>query len=107
MSSFHLVVLGTLVVLGGILLLARVRFRTAPSTSPARDRLRHAHTMAGTRWLAVGAIALFFGATRGGEPAYFVGFWEDVFLHVGVVAGCWIATASRADRLGRPADSAS
>jgi hypothetical protein len=105
MNSFHLLLLGTLAMLGGVALIIQARWRSMKLEISMRERHQHPHTMAGTRWLVVGALALLLGVTHGGEPAYFVGFWEDVLLHVGIIAGCWVATAARADTFGRRADS--
>jgi hypothetical protein len=113
-SGFDLVVLGVLVSVGGGLFLAG-RYRRGPARSEAapaaakdsdpiavRDGIiRHAEVMAGVRWLTIGLLALFLGATRGGESAYLVGFWSDILLHVAVLSLCWLATLVRVKRQSR------
>ncbi|WP_447975155.1 hypothetical protein [Nitrospira sp. Kam-Ns4a] len=114
MSGFDLIVLGTLVSLGGGLLFARrywVRaFPAMPGPLSARECdplivrdgiIRHSEAMAGVRWLTIGVLALGVGATREGEPWYLVGFWSDILLHVTVLSGCWFATLARAKRQSR------
>lgn len=109
-SGFHLLVLGVLVSLGGLLLLAKRRWRPAPagdgalcgrSTALREETIRHSEAMAGTRWLTIGGLALAIGLARGGETSYFVGFWEDIFLHVGVLSISWVATVARAKGVSR------
>lgn len=108
-SGFHLLVLGVLVSLGGLLLLAKRRWRPAPaagalcgrSLAVREETIRHSETMAGTRWLTIGALALAIGLARGGETSYFVGFWEDIVLHVGVLSVSWVATVARANGTSR------
>ena len=56
---------------------------------------RRAESTAGVRWLAVGALTLLIGSTRGAESGYIFGFWTDVFFHVGLLLICWLATLYR------------
>ena len=123
MSTFDLILLGSLISLGGIGFLVRGYWR--PSTGSRletaaigrreagegidSDRQR-AEAMAGVRWLTVGALALFIGHTRGAESGYLFNLWTDVFFHVGLLSVCWAATAFRLKHAGfkatiRPAPS--
>lgn len=116
MSPFHLTVLGILALIGGALLIAKAYWRpsfkdemvkhTIEGSRPLLIRyeiLRHSHTVAGVRWLVIGAVALFFGMTRRGETFYFVDPWTDVFLHVAVLSFSWVATIARAKGMSRRA----
>lgn len=113
-SGFHLLLLGTLVSVGGALLLAKRHWRRpASSVGPLppglpgnpftirHDIIRHSETMAGVRWLTIGGLALLFGLARKGEVAYFIGFWTDILLHVAVLSGVWVATVARTKEASR------
>lgn len=111
MSMFDLILLGSLISLGGIGFLIRGYWR--PSIGAQRETAsvgrsgadegldtdqQRAETMAGVRWLTVGALALFIGYTRGAESGYLFNLWTDVFFHVGLLSVCWAATAVRLKR---------
>lgn len=115
-SAFDLFVLGTLVSLGGMLFLAKAYWRPSvpegmaeiPPGGPnpvllRREFLRHSHTTAGVRWLTIGTIAFFLGATRGNETGYFFGPWTDIFLHGAVLSLSWLVTAARTNGRSREA----
>lgn len=107
MSTYDLLLLGCLISLGGIGFLFR-GYRQCLITSRCiisagmQNRTeeihadhRSAETMAGVRWLTVGALILFIGSTRGADSGYIFGLWTDVLFHVGLLSICWFATLYR------------
>lgn len=116
LSTFDLILLGTLVSVGGLAFLHRrerapidwkwLNARSSPhlEVSPEdRDKLDRAATLAGTRWLTVGVLTFLLGYTQGADEGYLLGPWSDVLFHVIFVAGCWAMTAYG---IGRKVDAA-
>lgn len=115
-STFDLVLLGSLISLGGLVLLFRA-YRSQSLGSPMQmastglkssgdilHETRHrAETMAGVRWLTVGALALFIGYTRGADSGYLFDFWSDLAFHAALLSGCWAATVFRIKRVNKGA----
>jgi hypothetical protein len=103
LSAFDLIVLGTLVLTGGGLLIAKGRrphratgLHLAPLSSEMQQEIyQHLHTVAGVRWLTVGSVALVLGITRGEEASYFFGPFIDAALHTVVLSLSWVATSVR------------
>jgi hypothetical protein len=115
-GAFDLLVLGTLVSVGGAAFIAKAYWRTPLSETVKRTPVaqanpvlirhqihQHLHALAGVRWLAVGAVALFLGVTRGEEAAYFFGPWADVLVHAAVLSLSWVATVARTRGMSRKA----
>ena len=118
-SAFDLILLGSLVSLGGLLFLFRT-YRSRSTGSPLHivstamqgsagnlhERRERAETMAGVRWLTVGALALFVGYTRGSDSGYLFDFWSDLAFHTALLSGCWAATVFRINRASGSATAA-
>ena len=105
-STFDLTLLGSLVLFGGLVFLQQRKWphfgkiwlggrhsSHAESTRERRERLERSTSLAGTRWLTVGALTLFLAYVHGGEEGYLLGPWSDVLFHVLFVSGCWGMTA--------------
>jgi hypothetical protein len=115
-STFDLILLGSLISLGGLVFLFRA-YRSQSLGSPIQmastamkssgdgfHEARHrAETMAGVRWLTVGALALFIGYTRGADSGYLFDFWSDLAFHTALLSGCWAATVFRIKRVNKNA----
>jgi hypothetical protein len=115
-SAFDLFLLGTLVSLGGLMFLFRA-YRSQSTRLPIQiaanaiktgaDGLheirQRAETMAGVRWLTVGALALFVGYTRGSDSGYLFDLWSDLAFHTALLSCCWAATVFRIKRVSRNA----
>jgi hypothetical protein len=108
LSTFDLTLLGSLVSAGGLAFLGQAQWphlgwrscnerRSANlvSTFESRDRLERSTTIAGSRWLTVGALTLFVAYAHGAEEGYLFNPWGDVLFHVIFVSTCWGATAFR------------
>jgi len=118
-SAFDLILLGSLVSLGGFMFLFRT-YRSRSTGSPLHiastgmqnsagdlhERRQRAETMAGVRWLTVGALALFVGYTRGSDSGYLFDFWSDLAFHTALLSGCWAATVFRINRASGNATAA-
>ncbi len=105
-STYDLVLLGSLISLGGVGFLFRgyrsssIAWRrggdsNGKSSEDRQDNRGRAESVAGVRWLTVGALTLFIGYTRGAESGYLFGPWTDILFHVGLLSVCWAATVSR------------
>ena len=110
-STFDLTLMGSLVSAGGLVFLQQAKrphlghlgwkwlngrpSHHSGSTSESRNRLERSVTIAGTRWLTLGALTLFLAYVHGAEEGYLFGPWSDVIFHVTFVAGCWAMTAFR------------
>ncbi|HEX2056448.1 MAG TPA: hypothetical protein VHF07_08135, partial [Nitrospiraceae bacterium] len=107
-STFDLILLGSLISLGGLMFLLRAYWPQSISTPSAPSSAvittsnmegleirRRAEATAGVRWLTVGALALFLGATRGSDAGYLFDFWSDLAFHTALLSGCWAATSFR------------
>jgi hypothetical protein len=105
-STFNLILLGSLVSAGGLVFLRQAKrphlgwrwldgrqAHHSGSTPESRERLERSVTIAGTRWLTVGALTLFLAYAHGSEEGYLIGSWSDVMFHVTFVASCWGITA--------------
>jgi hypothetical protein len=101
-----LILLGSLVSAGGLVFLRQRKrppvgwkwlnprqFPESEVRPEDRDNLERAATLAGTRWLTVGALTLFLAYVHGADEGYLLGPWSDVLFHVIFVAGCWGMTA--------------
>jgi hypothetical protein len=109
-STFDLVLIGSLVSLGGLIFLFRA-YRFRPGTPPEIPTVmksrtpgpaeihQRAEAMAGVRWLTIGALAIFIGYTRGSSSGYLFDFWSDLLFHTALLSGCWAATAFRIKRV--------
>lgn len=107
-STFDLTLLGSLVSAGGLVFLRlgkrphlgprwlnRRQADHGRSTPESRDKLGQWAAIAGTRWLTVGTLTLFFAYAHGAEEGYLFGPWSDVMFHILFVSACWGATAWR------------
>ncbi len=116
-SSFDLILLGSLVSAGGLAFLFLAKWphlgptwfngRRPDHQSPsARDydkQLEHSVTTTGARWLTVGALTLLLAYSHGAEEGYLFGPWSDVLFHIIFFSSCWAATAFRIRRAaGQP-----
>lgn len=110
-STFDLILIGSLISLGGLIFLFRA-YRLRPTGSseistPLDGRSQglptihqRAEAMAGVRWLTIGGLALFVGYTRGSSSGYLFDFWSDLLFHTTLLSGCWAAAAFRIKRTG-------
>jgi hypothetical protein len=108
LSTFDLTLLGSLVSAGGLAFLGQAKWphhgwrgfherqsANRESNSESRERLKRSTTIAGARWLTVGALTLFVAHTHGAEEGYLFGPWGDVLFHVIFVSTSWRTTAIR------------
>lgn len=103
-STFDLTLMGSLVSAGGLLFLRRGKWPhprwswldgRQSGNQESRDRWERSATMAGARWLTLGALTLFVGCTHGAEEGYLFGPWSDVTFHIVFVSAAWGMTAYR------------
>ena len=106
-STFDLTLLGSLVSAGGLVFLRqrewphlrlhrfRIQKQLVDLTAETRDHLERSTTLAGARWLTVGALTLFIAYLHGSEEGYLFGPWADVLFHLVFVSSCWATTAFR------------
>ena len=95
-STFDLTLLGILVSVGGIVFLRQGKWPNLRlHWLTGRETHERSATMAGARWLTLGALTLFLAYFHGAEEGYLFGPWSDVMFHVIFVAGCWGMTAFR------------
>lgn len=107
-STFDLILLGSLVSVGGLVFLQQAKWphlgwrwlsrrqsTHSGSTPESRARLERSTTTAGARWLTLGALTLFLAYAHGAEEGYLFGPWSDVTFHVIFVSTCWGMTAFR------------
>jgi hypothetical protein len=108
LSTFDLTLLGSLVTAGGLAFLGQAKWphlgwrvfylrqsASRESASGSRERLERSTTIAGARWLTVGALTLFVAYAHGAEEGYLFGPWGDVLFHVIFASSCWGTTAFR------------
>jgi hypothetical protein len=100
-SAFDLMLLGSLVSIGGVALLCQGKCADA-DVGPAaaltgRGLEDHARliALAGARWLTVGVLTLFIAYAHGAEDGYLFGPWTDVMFHLLFVSTCWATTVYR------------
>lgn len=104
-STFDLILLGSLVSAGGLLFLRQGKWphlgwswlygrqpAHSGSTPESRDRWERSTAMAGARWLTLGALTLFLAYAHG-EEGYLFGPWGDVMFHIVFVSAAWGMTA--------------
>ncbi len=106
-STFDLMLLGSLVSAGGLLFLrhgkrsylnwSSLGMAKRPCELSAESRQQHARStaLAAARWLTVGLLTLFIAYVHGAEEGYLFGPWSDVLFHVVFVSTCWATTAFR------------
>ena len=104
MSTFDLILLGSLISLGGISFLFRAYWgpsiRARTRVTKRHEGAHRAEVLAAGRWLTIGALAFFIGYTRGADTGYLIGLWSDVIFHAVLLSGCWAATVFRINRAG-------
>ena len=111
-NTFDLILIGSLISLGGLIFLFRA-YRLRPTGTPPEiptavmksrtpglaETHQRAEAMAGVRWLTIGALTLFIGYTRGCNSGYLFDFWSDLLFHTALLSGCWAATVFRIKRV--------
>ena len=97
-STFDLMLLGSLVSAGGLLFLrhgkrsylnwSSLGMAKRPCELSAESRQQHARStaLAAARWLTVGVLTLFIAYVHGAEEGYLFGPWSDVMLPLGTTA---------------------
>lgn len=116
MNGFDLLLLGILTLAGGAILIVQGWRRASRATTPvARGvspdgsfelrpaAVRHAHNMAGVRWMTIGAVAFVLAVTRERDTMFLVETWENVLMPLTVLTVALVITSGRADRAGRRA----
>lgn len=114
MNGFDLLLLGILTLAGGAILILQGWRRASEATTPAargispggsfelrRQAVRHAHNLAGVRWMTIGAVAFLLAVTRERDTMFLVENWENVLMPLTVLTVALFITSGRADRAGR------
>jgi hypothetical protein len=102
-STFDLMLLGSLVSAGGFVFLRQgkwphldLHFSTPIIlTAECREQHERSTALAGARWVTVGAFTLFIAYMHGAEEGYLFGPWADVMFHAVFVSTCWVTTVYR------------
>ena len=105
-STFDLMLLGSLVAAGGLVFVRQGKWpylrvhslgigRQLGLSAESRDHLTRSMALAGARWLTVGALTLFVAYAHGAHEGYLFDPWTDVIFHLVFVSTCWAATAYR------------
>ena len=118
-STFDLILLGSMVSAGGLAFLRHGKWphlnftplgggkRVADLTPESQEHRARSTALAGARWLTVGALTLYVAYAHGGEDGYLFSPWGDVMFHVLFVASCWSFTAFRINHTAERAPTGS
>ena len=113
MNGFDLLLLGILTLTGGAILILQGWRRASGATTPVaqglwpggsfelrKQAVRHAHNMAGVRWMTIGAVSFVLAVTRERDTIFLVEDWENVLMPLTVLTVALAITSGRAARAG-------